>query len=274
MKNYLLNSLLLVCNTIAFTQNLPKNQELGKCYVKSKTPEVWKNETIAIQTAPKHKKIIVHPAEYKTVIEKVLIKEIGIQIIAIPAVWEDRNVNYIVKEASTMHSIVDASFKQDFKTIEVKAVSAKWEMSEIAPSCKSSNPDDCRYWCYKPVDAQHVTIPITKLNKETELVSNKIASNQKTYIKKVMITPPTTRKIKIPAIYKNIKRTVLIKDAWKEEVIVAAKHKKIIKKVLIDKGGLKTWKEIDCELVKNTLLPINWNIGNSELTSEAKKILT
>ena len=43
---------------ITFGQDLPENPETGKCYVRCKTPDVWKNETINVAVAPEFKKII------------------------------------------------------------------------------------------------------------------------------------------------------------------------------------------------------------------------
>jgi outer membrane protein OmpA-like peptidoglycan-associated protein len=88
-----------------------------------------------------------------------------------------------------------------------------------------------------------------------------------------MINPETTRSIEIPAVYSTIQKTVLSKDAWQEEIIVPAKFRSVTKEVLVSKGGLTSWKEVECELVDNTPLPINWNLGSATLTSAAKRII-
>ena len=43
--------------------------------------------------------------------------------------------------------------------------------------------------------------------------------------------------------------------------------------IRISKGGLTTWKEVECELTNNTPLPINWNLASATLTSKAKGII-
>ena len=273
MKKILLSGAMLMFGAVAFAQDLPENPEPGKCYVRCKTPEVWKNEDVTIEISPAYKKIITHPAQYKTVTEKVLVKEAGQRLVIVPAVWENKVVSYTAKEDANKLSIVKATFKQDSETIETKAASAKWEMSEKAPDCESSDPNDCRYWCFKPIPAQYVTIPLTKLNKDASTVSNEVPGYEKTYIKRVMVSPPTTKSVEIPAVYGTIKKTVLVKDAWQEEITVEAKYKSVTKEILVNKGGLTTWKEVECELVNNTPLPINWNLGSATLTSGAKRII-
>ena len=257
----------------AFAQDLPSNPEPGKCYVRCKTPEVWKNEDVTIEVAPAYKKIITHPAEYKTVTERVITKEAGKRLVIVPAVWETKKVTYKAKADANRLRVVNARLASGTKTIETKAASARWEMSEKAPDCESSDPNDCRYWCFKPVPAKFETVSLTKLTSDANVISSAVPGLDKTYTKRVMVTPPTTKTVDIPAVYGSIKKTVLVKDAWKEEVAVAAKQKTVTKEVLVNKGGLTTWKEVECELVNNTPLPINWNLNSAVLTSTAKRLI-
>ncbi|QOD61920.1 OmpA family protein [Polaribacter haliotis] len=273
MKKILLSVTFLMLGAVAFGQDLPENPEPGKCYVRCKTPEVWKNEDVTLEVAPAYKKIVTYPAQYKTVTERVLVKEAGQKLVIVPAVWETKTVSYIAKEDANKLSVIKASFNPDSKVIETKAASANWEMSEKAPDCESSDPNDCRYWCYKPVPAKFVTVPLTVLDRDASTSSSAVPGYEKTYTKRVMVTPPTTRSVEIPAVYGSIKKTVLVKDAWKEEVTVAAKYKTVTKEVLVNKGGLTTWKEVECELVNNTPLPITWNLGSATLTNGAKRII-
>lgn len=274
MKNqlFLIGAIALAVQTLS-AQDLPQNPEPGKCYVRCKTPDVWKNEDVTIEIAPAYKKIVTHPAVYKTVTESVLVKEAGKRLEIVPAVWEDKVITYKAKEDANKLRVIPASFSSDSETIETKAASARWEMSEKAPDCESSDPNDCRYWCYKPLPASYETIPVTKLTSDASTEKIPVEGFDKTYTRKVMTTPPTVREIEIPAVYKEVTKTVLEKDAWQEEITVPAKYKTVSKEVLVSKGGLTSWKEVECKLVENTPLPINWNLGSATLTDGAKKII-
>lgn len=318
MKKLLFVATLLVgANVLA--QDLPKNPEPGKCYVRCKTPDVWKNEDVTIEVSPAYKKIKTHPAQYKVETERVLVKEASKKLVVVPAVYETRDVVVVVKEAShslkvvpgtfgteTMTyrakedasrlSVSPATFGKDSKTIEIKPATAVWQMSDKAPDCESSDPNDCRYWCYKPVPAEFRTVPLTTLANDASTNRRNVPGHNKTYkktvvakepttvrveipevtkvVKKtVMVTPPTTRVVEVPAVYSTIKKTVLAKDAWAEEVTVPAKYKTVTKEVLVKKGGLTTWEEVDCKVTENSPLPINWNLGSATLTAEAKRII-
>lgn len=273
MKKLLASGILLMFGAVAFAQDLPENPEPGKCYVRCKTPEVWKNEDVTIEISPEYTKIVTYPAEYKTVTETVLVKESSQKLVIVPAVWGTETVSYVAKEDANKLKAIRANFSDDSETIETKAASANWEMSEKAPDCESSDPNDCRYWCYKPVPAQFVTIPLTKLKNDASTVSEAVEGYEKAYTKKVVVTPATTKTVDIPAVYGTIKKTVLVKDAWEESVKVPATYKTVTKEILVNKGGLTTWKEVECELVYNTPLPINWNLGSATLTSGAKRII-
>ncbi|WP_091897393.1 OmpA family protein [Polaribacter sp. KT25b] len=275
MKKILLGGAFLLLATSSFAQalTLPENPEPGKCYVMCKTPEVWKNEEVTIEIEPAYKKIITHPAEYKTITESVLVKEAVKTLEIVPAVWETKAVSYVAKEDANKLSVINATFSKDSETIETKAASANWQMSDKKPDCQSDDPNDCRYWCYKPVAAKYVTVPLTKLKSDATTASSSVPGFEKSYTRRVVVQPETTRTVEIPAVYGTIKKIVLVKDAWKEEVTVAAKYKTVSKEVLVSKGGLSSWKEVECELVDNTPLPINWNLNSATLTPEAKRII-
>jgi outer membrane protein OmpA-like peptidoglycan-associated protein len=273
MKKIILSTLLMICGAQLIAQNLPENPEPGKCYVRCKTPEVWKNEDVKIEIYPEYNKIITHPATYKTVTERVMIKEEGKRLEIVPAVWETKEVSYVAKEDANALKVIKASFGNDSKVIETKPSSAIWEMSEKAPDCESPNPDDCRYWCYKPIPAEYETVPLTTLVSDASTEKSPVSGFNKTFKKRVMVTPPTTREVVIPAEYATIEKTKLVKDAWQEKVTVPAKYKTVVKQILVDKGGLTSWKEVDCKLISYNPLPINWRLGSATLTKDAKYLI-
>ncbi len=319
MKKLLLSITLLVFGVSAYSQDLPTNPEPGKCYVRCKTPDVWKNQDVTIETKAAYKKITTTPATYKTVTERVLVKEASQRLEVVPAVYETRDVIVVVKEASyrleaipgsfgsetltytakedgSKLSVTPATFKSDSQTIEIKPATAVWQMSDVAPDCQSSDPNDCRYWCYKPVPAEYVAVALTKLDSDARTQRTNVPGFNKTYkktvvakqpttrkieipevtkvVKKtVMVTPPTTRTIDIPAEYATISKVVLVSDASEQAVTVPAEYKTVTKEILVKKGGLTSWEEVDCKLTENSILPINWNLGSATLTNEAKRII-
>jgi OOP family OmpA-OmpF porin len=273
MKKILFSFAFLMFSAVVFGQDLPENPEPGKCYVRCKTPDIWKNETINVAVSPEYKTIITHPAEYRTIQEKVLIREAGEEILLVPAVWGTQEVTYFEKEDGSKLEVQKAIFNQGFETVEIKTASATWAMSEKMPDCDSDDPNDCRYWCYKPLPAEFKTMPVEKLINDASVVKMPISGVRKTYKRKVMVNKPTTTIVQTEPEYETISKTVLVKDAWSEEAIVPAVYRSITKQILVKKGGLTSWKAVDCKLVDNNPLPINWDFSSATLNEGAKEII-
>jgi len=254
-------------------QDLPTNPKPGKCYVRCTTPDIYENQTVKIEIAPSYKILKVVPATYKTVTEKVLVKEASKKLTVIPATYKTETVSYIKKQGGNTLSIQRAKLGTDSETIEIKPAYALWELGAAAPDCASSNPDDCRYWCYKGYPAQFTTVDKETLVSDATTSATPIGKKDSSYTKTVIATPARVEEIEIPAKYSTITKIVLDKDAYTTEDVIAAKFKTITKEVLKQKGGLTTWKEVECSLVEYQALPINWNVGSATLTATAKSLI-
>ncbi|MDG1778381.1 MAG: hypothetical protein P8H23_03435 [Flavobacteriaceae bacterium] len=78
--------LLLISTTVVTAQNLPTNPDPGKCYVKCITKDVFDTVTETVQVQPAYQTLSVVPATYKTVEERVLVKEATKRYSFVPAV--------------------------------------------------------------------------------------------------------------------------------------------------------------------------------------------
>ncbi len=259
--------------SISMAQDLPTNPEPGKCYVRCTTPDVYVNETMTITLKPAYKVLRTVPATFKTVTERVLVKEEGKKLVVVPAKWGTETVSYVSKEGGNTIKVIPASFSPSSETIEVKPAYAQWELGAPAPDCASGNPDDCRYWCYKGYPAEYTTVTTSVLSNDANFAKTPIGSKNASYTKTVLLEPTRVVEEVIPAQYKEITKTVLDKDAYTAEETIPAVTKTVTREVLKEKGGLTTWKEVECSLVEYQALPINWNLGSATLTSEAKQII-
>lgn len=259
--------------SISFAQDLPSNPEPGKCYVRCTTPDVYVNETETIILKPAYTVLKTVPATFKTITERVLVKEESKKFAIVPEKWGTETVSYTSKEGGNTLRVIPAGFKSSSATIEVKPAYAQWELGAPAPDCASGNPDDCRYWCYKGYPAEFTTIETKVLDKDANFDKTPIGSKQATYTKRVLLEPAKVVETIVPAEYREITKTVLDKDAYTVEEKIPAVTKTVSKEVLKQKGGLTTWKEVECALVEYQALPINWNLNSATLTAEAKRII-
>ncbi|MDX1277534.1 OmpA family protein [Oceanihabitans sediminis] len=333
-------------------------------------PAVYETQEFTVVTQEASQRLEIVPAVYETQDFTVVTKEASQRLEVVPAEYGTETRSYKKREYGTSIKVVPASFSSNYQVVEVKPASARWEMSDTpAADCASSDPNDCRYWCYKSIPAQNITVNTTELAAdasyvrtpdcdpatsgddcgmgtytvkvvskpastrvidipaetktekrvvmvsppttrvidvpqktktmkrvvmvqppttrvieipaETETVTRtviipestrvvEIPAETKTLKRTVMVTPPTTRVIDIPQKTSTIKKTILTEDSKVVETIVPAVTKTVTKEVLQTKGGLTTWKEVDCKLVEYNDLNINWNLGSATLTAAAK----
>jgi len=270
MKKQLLILSCLAIGTMTLAQDLPANPEPGKCYVRCTTPDVYENQTVTVETRPAYKKLKVVPAEYKSVTEEVLVKEAYEVLEVIPAKWGDEVVTYVKKEAGNKISTTAATFGNNSETVEIKPSYNQWVLGAAAPDCASSNPDDCRYWCYQNVPAEYQNVATKTLSQDASEAKTPINEVTSSYTKRVIVEEATTTTRTIPAKYGSITKQVLVKDAYTTEETVSATSTTVTKEVLKTAGGLTEWKEVDCGLLEYNDLNINWDLGSAVLTPQAK----
>ena len=273
MKKLSFLGFFIITYLLSFSQDLPQNPEPGKCYVRCTTPDVYVNEEVKIQVKPSYKIIKTIPAKFEKRTEKVLIKEQEKKLKVIPAKWGKENVDYIKKDGFNELSVEPATFVEQIKTIEVKPKYAQWEMGTSHPDCESNNPDDCKFWCYKGYPAEYKNVNTKTLGKNSNLSRSTIKEQKSTYVRKVIVEPARVLEEIIPAEYATVIKTVCVEDAKTIEETIPAEYITITREVLKEKGGLTSWKEVDCSLVDYQVLPINWDLNSAVLTDEAKNII-
>ena len=182
-------------------------------------PAQYEMQTVEVVVNEARTKTSVIPAVYENQTEVVIIKEASQRLEVIPAKYGTERVTYKKREYGNTLSIIPAKFSSDVEVVEVKSKSAQWQMSERAPDCTSADPNDCRYWCYKEIPAQYLTIRKTLLNNDASVIStpdciegsgSKSNCGESYYTKTVMLTPPTTRVIDIPEVTKKVTRRVMV----------------------------------------------------------------
>ena len=205
-------------------------------------PAVYENRTFEVVTQPAYQKLEIVPAVYENRDVTITVKEPSQRLEVIPAEWGTETVTYTKREYGSTMSVVPASFSGDFEIIEIKPAAAQWQMSEVPPSeCISSNPDDCRYWCYKAIPSESVTVPVQRLaadassnrTPDCDPSSNGGPCGEATYTKTIMTKPPTTRVIDIPGETKVIKKRVMVTPPSTRVIDVPAVTKTMTRKVMV-----------------------------------------
>jgi len=205
MRKIILGAFLVLCiANLAAQQDLPQNPEPGKCYVRCTTPDVYENQAVKVQITPEYKKLKTFPAKYETVTEKVIIKEASKKLTVVAAKYKTETVTFVKKQGANTLKVIPAKLSPDSETVEIKPAYAQWELGAPAPDCASSNPDDCRYWCYKGYPAEFTTVTTQKLASNATTQSSPIGEQGGTYTKRVLAEPARVIEEEIPAEYGTI----------------------------------------------------------------------
>lgn len=249
---------------------LPPNGEPGKCYVKCITPDVWTNETVQVLKTPAYTKLKVIPAVYETVTETYVETPAYSKYKVIPAKFTYETVTYVSKQGRTDLRVVPAKFGKSSETVEIKPAYSNWEYSTY-PNCKSNDPGDCRYVCWKEYPAKSKTVPTRTVTNATT-VDIPVKERSSSY-KKKLVTPARVEEIKVPAVTKTYTWQKLVTPARTETITVPAEYTTVTKQVLTKKGGVTVWEEVECGKLAGEILPIYYNLGSAALTSSSKRII-
>ena len=263
----------LFCIIALNAQELPPTAQPGKCYVKCITPDEYRDVTEVVIIKPEYKVLTTTAATYKTIEERVLIKEASKRYVFHPAVYETVSVNYENRVPENTLEVVPARFTNSSKTIQVQPKSGRWEYQRMA-NCPSVNPDDCMVLCYVEYPEVNETVPIQLLEANATTRTATKPGTTASYKKQVIKSPARYEEIEIPAEYTTIKKVIVDVPAQTKETIVPAVTKTVSKKELVKKGGITTWEEVDCSLVgEYNLLPILYDYNSAKITPASEKII-
>lgn len=198
----------------ATSGSLPPDVKPGECYT-----YIW-----------------VEP-EYKTVSDRVMVKEAGEKIEIIPAVYRTVAKQISVKGEVEKLQVVPATYKWVEEKVEVQP--ARSEVKEI-PAVYESITD-------RVIDEPARTIwkkgtgPIQKVNEETGEIMClvEVPATYKMITKRVVKTPAHTETKEIPAVYKVIKSKVVDVPAHTKTAVIPAQYKTVEVRELVSPASEK-----------------------------------
>jgi hypothetical protein len=162
------------------------------------------HQTKKVMVKAPSNRIEVVPATYETVTEKVMAFVCcpSLKLKTFPAEYKITTKRILVKPASKRligycELYPNDCYETVTEMIEISAATTKWvkRKSELTRCCFSSSPEDCQIWCLVEVPARY------------ELIT-----------KNVLKAPYPAWEIEIPAEYKTVRDTILVKPERKEYV--------------------------------------------------------
>ncbi len=215
----------------------PPNAKPGECYARVLTPPKYKTVTERVLVKEAGEKLITIPAKYEWVEEKVLVKEGGEKIVTIPPVYKTVTERVMVKAPGKKLVTIPAVYKTVTEKVLVSPEHTEWKKG---------------------------TGPIEKVNEITGEIMClvKVPAVYKTVTKRVMVKPPQTKEIETPPVYKTITKRVLVKPAQVKKIKIPPVYKTVRVKKMVE--GPK--------VIKKTIPPVYKTITKRIKVSEAKLV--
>ncbi len=164
------------------------------------------------------------PAKYGTKTEKVLVREPGSRIEVIPAKYGTVTEKVLVREASEKVVTVPAKYKTVTEKVLVRPAYTTWKVSECSGGA-----------CLPGEVPGRVPGSKERIDQATGEVMClvEIPAQYRTITKRVMVSPPTTKRITIPAEYKTVTIRKMLTPPQERTVEIPAEYKTVTKKVKI-----------------------------------------
>jgi len=180
------------------TAELPRNAKAGDCFAK-----------------------VFIPPEFKTVTERVLVKEASERLEIVPAKYEWVEERVCVRDAEKRLVEEPAEFAEKEVTVQVNSGHTDWEI----------NKD-----CLPPANAATKDV-FCLVNHPPEKRTLRVQCQTK---------PPQVREETIPAEYEIVRRHKLVSAATTKKVCIPAEYETVEKTVKVCDGRM-AWQRVDCE---------------------------
>jgi hypothetical protein len=222
----------------------PNNAKPGECYAKVLIPAIYKTEISTVLKSAASYKINVIPATYDYVNEKVLVKEASEIAELIPAKYEWKTETILVTEAYDKLRTIPTTYELKSEQIMVSPAKHIWKKGH-GPLEKIDNLTG-EIMCRVEVPAVYkiITSKVVKTEARTESIT--IPAVYKTIKKRVMIEGPSIIKKPVPANYKSIRVKKVLTPASENRTEIPAVYQKISNKILVQAQNLE-WRSILCE---------------------------
>jgi len=234
----------------------PPNAQPGHCYARVLTPAKYKTVTEKVLVKEASERLVPVPAKYGYKTQKVLVKEPSEKIVVIPATYKTVTEKVLVSPASERVVTVPAKYKTVTEKVLVSPATTTWKKGNRARNGACSTGDCDRVpgstgevMCLVNKPAQYRTVTKKVLVSPATTKTIPVPAVYKTVTKRVVDRPATTKTIPVPAQYKTVKVKTIIQPASTKSIPVPAQYRTVTKKVLVAEPVL-TWKEVKCKSVR------------------------
>ncbi len=180
------------------------NAQVGQCFAEYYIPAKYGTRTEKMLKSEASSKLQVIPAKYQNVTEKVLVKEASEKVVKVPAKYKTVTEKVLVKPAYTTWKVSECSGGACLPDQVPGRVSGSKDRIDRATG---------EVMCLVEIPAQYRTITKRVMVSPPTTKRISIPAEYKTVTVRKMVTPPQERVINIPEQYQTVTKTAKISDA-------------------------------------------------------------
>ena len=232
-------------------QLFPPNPKAGECYARVLIPEKYKTleERVLVKEASERFEVI--PARYDTVTERVLVKEATSRLEVVPATYETVTETVVVKPASTRIVEVPATYKTITEQVLDKPASTVWKKGSASSYGTAALSETVNatgeLMCLVEVPATYKTVQRQVIDTAATTREVTVPEVTKTVERRIVKTPATTREVTIPAVYDEVEVTKLVEPAKQRRIEIPAEYRTVTKREMTAPAAM-SWQTVLCEI--------------------------
>ena len=229
----------------------PPNAKPGECYARVLHPEQYRTSEERVLVREASQRFEVIPAEYTTDTERVLVKEASTRLEVIPATYKTVEERVLVKPASKRVVEVPATYKTVTETVLDKPAHTVWKKGRpesVGGTVLSESVNATgELMCLVEVPATYKTVERRVIDTAAATREIEIPAEYKTVTRTVVDTPATTREVTVPAQYDTVEVTKLVSEAGSRRIEIPAEYRTITKREKTSDARME-WQQVLCEI--------------------------
>jgi len=233
------------------TGDYPPAAEPGSCYARVLIPETYEIQTEQVLDTPEHTEARIVPAEYETIVQRVLVKEQALTYTVVQPVYEIETEQLLVMPEQTETVVIPAQYETFTEKVLVRPSYVTWKPGTGLYGRSQSAEDNItlatgELLCRVEVPAQYDTVTRKRLISPERVETKVIPASYRTVERKVLQAPARVVEEIVPAEYEEIEVQRLVTPERQETLVIPATYKTVEKRTVTG-GGTVEWREVLCD---------------------------
>jgi hypothetical protein len=229
---------------------LPPDAAPGDCYVRAVVPAQYDTVMERVVKKPASARVDVVPAQMEETQERVMVRPASKRIEVVPATYEDVEERVLVRPATTRLEVVPATTRTVTEPVVVRPASSMWKRSsELSPAERAQqkiDPSAGDILCLVQVPAEVKNVTREVIDKPATTRTVEVPAEYTTVKKTIVKTPATTREVEVPAEFRTVTVQKIVTPAREVKIDVPAEYEEVSKQVLKTPATTE-WRAVLCD---------------------------